>query len=60
MYTGLNLPNLGFAFLDKGFLVSELGRRQLGLEDLSLPLFDGPVVLRPVPRGVNLNENRSG
>ena len=60
MNTGLDLPNLGFAFLDQGFLVSKLCGRQLRLEDLSLPLFDSAVVFWPVSKAVKVNQNRSG
>jgi len=55
MNPGLDLSNLGFALLNKGFLVSKLSGRQLRLEDLSLSLLDSAIVLRPVSRVVNLS-----
>ena len=50
MNASLDIMDLGFTFLDKGFLVSELCGRQLRLEDLSLSLFDSAVVLRSMSR----------
>ena len=55
---GLNFPNFCFTFLDEGFLVSKLGGRQLCLEDLSLALFDGTIVLRPVSGAANVRTNQ--
>jgi len=38
MDTSLNLSNLGFAFLDEGFLVCEFMRREQRLQSLGLQL----------------------
>jgi len=58
MNAGLDLPNLGFTFLNESFLVSKLSGRQLCLEDLSLALFDSAIVLRPVSRAVRIRTRR--
>ena len=54
MNAGLDLPNLIFTFLDESFLVSKFSGRQLCLEELSLALFDGAIMLRPVSEVVNI------
>jgi hypothetical protein len=38
VYASLNLPNLSFALLDEGLLVSEFVWRELGLHGLGLQL----------------------
>jgi hypothetical protein len=58
MNASLNLPNLGFTFLDECFLVSKFSGRQLGLEELSLALFNSAVVLRPVSRVANIKTSK--
>lgn len=60
MNPGLDLPNLVFAFLDKGFLVGKLSGRQLCLEDLSLALLDSAVVLCPAPGVIKLRTGQGG
>ena len=54
MNAGLDLPYLSFTFLYESFLVSKFSGRQLCLEELSLALFDGAIMLRPVSEVVNI------